>query len=136
MKRLLLALPLLLAAGCTTASTPYAPVGDVAWQAMGWSPAWQLAIGDDRIVLRTADHGERAWPRVLPRTVDGVRTWQSGSGADGITITAQPGPCQSPARAESRYVQNYEHHVAVSVGAGGEELRGCGGRLLEHVERR
>jgi hypothetical protein len=68
--------------------------------------------------------------------VDGVRTWQSGSGADGITITAQPGPCQSPARAESRYVQNYEHHVAVSVGAGGEELRGCGGRLLEHVERR
>jgi uncharacterized membrane protein len=137
MSRLLLALPLLLA-GCATSQTPYAPVRDVAYQAMGWNPMWLLTVGDDRIVLRQAGASERAWPRVLPRTVDGVRIWQSGAGADRITISAQPGPCQSGSggQAESDQVYNYEHHVAVSVGDQGLELRGCGGRMLERVERR
>ena len=134
MTRFLFAAPLLLAVGCATNSTPYAPVRDVAWQAMGWNPAWHLAIGDDRIVLRAGEAGERAWPRVLPRIIDGVSTWESGSGADAITITAQPGPCQSPAQGDGRFVLNYQHHVAVSVGR--EEYRGCGGRILERVERR
>jgi uncharacterized membrane protein len=134
MTRLLPALPLLVAAACAAAPRPYAPVRDVAYQAMGWNPAWQLAIGDGRIVLRAGDGGERAWPRVLPRTVDGVRIWQSGAGADGIIVTAQPGPCQSAARAGSAHVYNYEHHVSVSVGD--RRLGGCGGRMIERVERR
>ena len=46
MPRLLLALPLLLAAGCATSSTPYAPVRDPVYQAMGSQPFWQVVIGD------------------------------------------------------------------------------------------
>lgn len=135
MRRLLLALPLLAAAGCTTASTPYAPVRDPVWQAMGSRPFWQVVIGDDAIVFRpVAGGGERRWPRVLPRTVDGVRIWQSGAGADGITITARPGPCADEPR-EGREVA-YESHVTVRMGADGPELNGCGGRILQPAERR
>jgi uncharacterized membrane protein len=135
MHRLLLALPLLLAAGCATSSTPYAPVRDVAYQAMGTRPFWQVVIGDDRIVFRpVAGNGERSWPRVLPRTVDGVRTWQSGAGADGITITARPGPCADEPR-EGHEVR-YEHFVTVRMGEEGPELNGCGGRLLPREEAR
>ena len=130
MTRLFLAAPLLLAAACTTAPTPYAPVRDVAYQAMGTRPFWQLVIGDDAIVFRpVAGGGERRWPRVLPRTVDGVRTWQSGTGADGITVTARPGPCADEPR-EGREVR-FEHFVTVRTGEDGPELNGCGGRLLD-----
>ena len=128
MTRLLLAVPLLLAAACTTA--PYAPVRDVAYQAMGQQPFWQLVIGDDAIVFRpVAGGGERRWPRVLPRTIDGVRTWRSGSGAEGVTVTARPGPCASEGR-QNREMR-YEHVVTVRLGEGGPELTGCGGRLLD-----
>jgi uncharacterized membrane protein len=134
MGRLLLAL-LLVTAACAT--TPYAPVRDPAWQAMGWRPGWTLAIGDDRIVLRTAERGDRAWPRVLPRTVDGWRTWESGTGADRIRIAAHRTLCQSPDQPGSRYVYNYENQVAVSVGEqNSEEYRGCGGRIVERIEVR
>ncbi|MET0239434.1 MAG: hypothetical protein ABW184_06000, partial [Sphingobium sp.] len=116
-----------LAAGCAT--TPYAPVRDVSWQAMGSRPFWQVVIGDDAIVFRpVAGGGERRWPRVLPRTVDGVRTWQSGTGEGGITVTARPGPCADEPR-EGREV-HYEHFVTVRMGEDGPELNGCGGRLL------
>ena len=129
MTRLLLALPLLLAAGCATSRTPYAPVHDVAYQAMGTQPFWQLVIGDDSIVFRpVAGGGEQRWPRVLPRTVDGVKTWQSGTGAEGITITARPGPCADEPR-EGRELR-FEHAVTVRMGEDGPELTGCGGRLL------
>ena len=134
MTRLLLALPLLFAAGCTT-TQPYAPVRDVAYQAMGSQPFWQVVIGDSAIVFRpVAGGGERRWPRVLPRTVDGVRTWQSGAGAEGITITARPGPCAAEPR-EGRELR-YEHFVTIRMGEDGPELNGCGGRLLEGGERR
>lgn len=129
MTRVLIALPLILAAGCATSTTPYAPVHDVSYQAMGSQPFWQVVIGDDAIVFRpVAGGGERRWPRVLPRTVDGIRTWQSGSGGDGITITARPGPCADEPR-EGREV-HYEHAVTVRMGEDGPELIGCGGRLL------
>ena len=83
MSRLLLAVPLLLTVGCATSSTPYAPVRDPVYQAMGSQPFWQVVIGDDAIIFRpVAGGGERRWPRVLPRTVDGVRIWQSGRGSD------------------------------------------------------
>lgn len=133
-------LPLLLLAGCA-GQQPYDPVRNVRYSAIGQNPFWMVAIGDDRIVLTRGDRGgrltHRRYPRVLPSTVDEVRSWQSGTGADAITITSQRGPCQGPPQAGSRYVYNYEHHVAVSVGDRGmEELRGCGGRILERVERR
>lgn len=135
MRRLLFVLPLLAATACTTAGTPYAPVRDPSWQAMGTRPFWQVVIGDDAIVFRpVAGGGERRWPRVLPRTVDDVRTWQSGAGADGITITARPGPCADEPR-EGREV-SYESHVTVRIGADGPELTGCGGRILQPAERR
>ena len=93
MKRLLLAAPLLLATACATNSAPYAPVGDPWYQAIGAQPFWQVVIGDDVIVFRpVAGGGERRWSRVLPRTVEGVRTWQSGAGQEGIIVTARPGP--------------------------------------------
>lgn len=133
MRRLLLLLPLLAAACAST--TAYAPVRDPAWQAMGTRPFWQVVIGDDAIVFRPiAGGGERRWPRVLPRTVDGIRTWQSGSGADGITITARPGPCADEPR-EGREV-TYENAVTVRIGENGPELNGCGGRILQPAERR
>jgi len=128
MTRLLLALPLLASAACTSTS-PYAPVRDVSYQAMGSQPFWQVVIGDDAIVFRpVAGNGEQRWRRVLPRTVDGVRIWQSGTGADGITVSARPGPCADEPR-EGREV-HYEHFVTVRMGEDGPELNGCGGRLL------
>ena len=128
MKRLLLALPLLLAAGCAASSRPYAPVRDVAYQAMGAEPYWLLAIGDDRIVLRsTTFEGERAWPRTLPRTVNGVRSWRSESAGGTITVESRPGPCEDEGE------QLYEDNVRVILGD--HELTGCGGRLLERAPR-
>jgi uncharacterized membrane protein len=121
MTRLLLALPLLLAAGCATRSTPYAPVRDVAYQAMGWAPVFFLAIGDDRIVLRDGQGNERAWPRVLPRTVGGTRIWQSGAGAEAITVTARREECRGGGR-------TYRDRVTVRVPDA--QLGGCGGPLL------
>jgi uncharacterized membrane protein len=130
MHRLPLILPLLLAAtGCATGSTPYAPVRDISYQALGQQPAWHLVIGDDRIVFGpVAGGGDRSWPRVLPRTVDGVRIWQSGAGADQITVTARPGPCADEPQAGREVT--YEHHVTLRMGEDGPELNGCGGRLL------
>lgn len=122
MKRVLL-LALAALAACAETPRPYAPVRDVAYQAMGSQLFWFLAIGDNRIVLRTAQAPETVWPRTLPRIVDGVRTWQSGEGAGAITIEARPGPCTaSNGRA-------YEDNVRVR--AGDNELTGCGGRQIE-----
>ena len=135
MSRLLLALPLLAATGCATSPMPYAPVRDVSFQAMGSQPFWQLVIGDDAIIFRPiAGNREQRWPRVLPRTVNGVRTWQSGTGSEGITITARPGPCADEPR-EGHEVR-YEHFVTVRMGEDGPELNGCGGRLLPRERNR
>ena len=103
---------------------PYAPVQQVHYQAVGAEPFWTLAIGDDRIVLRigSAEGGGAVWPRVLPRIVDGVRTWESGDGVRVIAVQARPGLCQT------RTGQAYEDHVRVRLS--GRELNGCGGRLV------
>ena len=121
MTRLLLTLPFLALAACATSQRPYAPVEDIRYQAAGTEPFWLLAIGDDRIVLRTANEGERSWPRTLPRTDGDTRIWQSGEGAAGITIEARPGPCTA------RNERVYEDEVTIR--AGGQSLTGCGGRL-------
>jgi uncharacterized membrane protein len=122
MRKLAPILALAAIAGCAGTPRPYAPVRDIAYQAMGSQLFWFLAIGDGRIVLRTAGAPESVWPRTLPRIVDGVRTWQSGEGANAITIEALPGPCSANGRA---YADN------VIVRTGGSELTGCGGRLVE-----
>ena len=62
MKRALL-LALAVLAGCAETPRPYVPVSDVAYQAMGSQLFWFLVIGDDRIVLRTAQAPETIWPR-------------------------------------------------------------------------
>lgn len=125
MTRLLLALPLLLAAGCAAGSRPYAPVRDVAYQALGAEPFWLLTIGDDRILLRTGEQGELVLPRRLPRTRDGVRIWESGpDNLITLIVEARRGPCTAPDGAV------YQDHVRVRSTSVGAPLEGCGGRML------
>ena len=112
---------LLLGSACETARQD---VRDPLYEAHGSEPFWGLAIGEDRIVLNaTLDEiGEMTWPRTLPRTVGGVRTWQSGEGARAVSIESRRGPCTNEAH------EIYEDEVVVRVG--GLELSGCGGRLI------
>ena len=126
MTRFLPALPALALAACATSNTPYAPVDNVRYQAMGAEPFWLLVIGDDRIVLRTSEQGEDSvWPRTLPRTENGTRIWQSGEGVQVIAVEARPGPCET----ESEQV--YADRVRIRLS--GRELNGCGGRLLRRA---
>ena len=126
---------LLLLAGCQTASRPYAPVDNVRYSAIGHAPFWMVTISDDRIVLRLGHDGSEegkeyddvVYPRTLPRTEDGFRTWQSGEGTAVITIQARPGPCEGAGG------RHYEDHVRVRLS--GRELSGCGGRLLRENGR-
>ena len=128
MRKLALLPPLLLAAGCATPPRPYAPARDVAYQAIGAEPFWVLTIGDDRIVLRSSSlEGERSWPRTLPRTVAGVRTWRSEHEGSAVTVESRPGPC------ETEGAEVYEHNVRVIVGD--QALSGCGGRMLRRNRR-
>jgi uncharacterized membrane protein len=135
MKPLHLLLPAVaLTAACASgARQPYAPVGHVSYQAMGAEPFWVLTIGDDLIVLDTGlgqdgaeGGGPATWPRTLPRTVDGVKTWESGDGTSVIGIEARPGPCTTEG------AEIYEDHVRVRLS--GRELNGCGGRLIGREE--
>ena len=129
-QKFLMLLPVaLLASACATAPRPYAPVQNVRYSALGHDPFWMVTIGDDRIVLRTArqdgdaEGAEAVFPRTLPRTVDGVRTWESGSGTVVIAVEARPGRCEGSGG------RVYEDHVRVRLS--GRELTGCGGRLGE-----
>ena len=127
----LLLLPLALLAACKTYDRPYAPVENVRYSAIGYDPFWLLTIGDDRIVLRIGHDGggeareydDAVFPRTLPRTVDGVRTWQSGEGTAVIAIEAHRGPCEGSGG------RRYEDLVRVRLS--GRELTGCGGRLVD-----
>ena len=113
-------------AGCAQTSRPYAPIDNVRYSALGQNPFWMVTIGDDAIILTFgSDPGARPgrlnshrWPRTLPRTVDGVRRWESGSGTEIIAVEAREGPCEaSGARFRDR----------VRVTLSGRELEGCGG---------
>ena len=120
--------PLSLAAACQTNSRPYAPVDNVRYTALGQDPFWMVTIGDDAIVLTFGPQpGEEArrlrghrYPRTLPRTVDGVRRWESGDGTAVISVEAFPGPCDGSGGARFR------DRVRLS----GRELHGCGGPRL------
>lgn len=130
MKRLLsLALPITLAmlAGCSTSSRPLSPVEDFQYGAISHDPFWLVSIGDDKIVLTLGPEGGRAdgelvsyeYPRVLPKTTDGVRRWQSAEGNQVITVEARPGPCTTGGR-------TYADSTRVLLG--GRMMEGCGGR--------
>lgn len=126
MRHRLLLLPLILA-GCTGHPRPYAPVENVYYAAIGQEPFWMLAIGDDSIVLtfgpdpgaRRGDLDSHRYPRTLPRTVGGVRTWESGNDTAAITVQAIEESCQG---SRGRV---YRDHVRVRLD--GRELHGCGG---------
>jgi uncharacterized membrane protein len=128
MKHILPLLAVALLAGCATAPRPYSPVEDVSYSAVGHDPFWSLAIGDDAIVLSLPPApGSREilstrYPRVLPRTVDGIRRWESGEGTAVISVEARNGPCTG-----SRGIRYAD---TVRVRLSGRELEGCGGRLL------
>ena len=125
--RITAVLPGLLLAACASTPRPYAPVENVRYSAVGETPFWMLAIGDDRIVLRVAGaDGDAVWPRTLPRTQGGVTTWQSGDGTGVITVEARHAPCTNAAG------RRFEDNVVVRLS--GRELRGCGGRLLGERE--
>ena len=130
MRRSLMLLPLVLAAGCQTSSRPYAPIDNVRYSAIGHDPFWMVTIGDDAIVLSAGPQpGTREqrvrgyrYPHTLPRTVDGLRRWESAEGTAVISIEAFPGPCEG-----SRGVR-YRDRVRVRLS--GRELNGCGGPRL------
>jgi uncharacterized membrane protein len=123
-----------LLAGCAAAPRPYAPVADVSYSAVGHDPFWSLAIGDDAIVLSlppapgSRDILSQRYPRVLPRTLDGVRRWESGEGAAVISVEARNGPCTGSRG--TRYADT------VRVRLSGRELQGCGGRLIRKASGR
>jgi uncharacterized membrane protein len=121
---------LLLLAGCAASQAPYSPARDVRYSAIGQDPFWMVTIGDDRIVLTLgpAEGGKgklisHSYKRVLPRTVDGVKSWESADGTAVIMVEARPGPCTGSRGAR------FEDEVRVRLS--GRELHGCGGQRIE-----
>lgn len=124
----------LLATGCAHADEePLSLVDNPHYQAMGWSPVWQLAIGDEDIALKLG-HGNftdsdvasvvHRFPRPGARHIDGGRRWHSpGRGGPAITVEARPGPCD--------FGRGPRFEDVVKVRLGDREFNGCGGRLLE-----
>jgi uncharacterized membrane protein len=135
MRTLSLLPPLLLLAACAAEREPFSPVHQVSYSAVGENPFWSLAIGDDAIVLTFGSNSRPGrgalesvrYPRVLPRTVNGVTRWESGEGTAVIAVEAQPGPCTG-----SRGVR-FEDRVVVRLS--GRQLNGCGGRILSRGAR-
>jgi uncharacterized membrane protein len=126
MKRLL-PLMLALSAGCSAVrDEPYNPVEHFQYGAISHDPFWLVSIGDDKIVLTLGPSGGRAdgelnsfaYPRALPRTVNGVRRWESGEGTQVIAIEARPGPCTTGGR-------TYADRTIVYLS--GRTMTGCGG---------
>lgn len=130
MTRLLVAftLPLLFAAGAATAQNrPGRLATDVAYEAKGAGPEWQLAVGD-RIALRLSPEREdgfvtlQYFPRTRGRNADGVRRWESRTpGGMTIVIEAREQEC-------TLGVARYRDTVTVTTAE--RRLTGCGGREL------
>lgn len=122
-------LPLLLLAGCAASQAPYSPARDVRYSALGHDPFWMVTIGDDKIVLTfgPATGGSRklaghSFRRVMPRMVDGVKSWESADGTAVILVEARREDCIGSGGAV------FEDRVRVRLS--GRELHGCGGRRI------
>jgi uncharacterized membrane protein len=126
-----LATALFLLAGCTTRNEPLSLVDNPRYQAIGGSPFWLLAVGEDVIVLRlhhdsiadskTSSLTYRARnPRADYR--DGTKIWEAGSGTALMRVEARRGTCR---RSDGATYQD-----EVRVRHAGRELRGCGGRMI------
>lgn len=130
--RPLLLLAALLAAGCAhEGEEPLSLVDNPHYQALGHSPRWTLAIGDDDIALRLGHDNfpeggvafvDYRFPRRGARHVDGGRRWHSTRGDSAITVEARPGPC------DLGRGDRFEDVVLVRLGS--REYRGCGGHPL------
>jgi hypothetical protein len=124
---------LLLLSGCATSGADNeALVDNLTYRAAG-APSWGVYIGDDIVVHLGHDHfdGNIAYVRYLypaatPRHIPGgIRRWRTGRGRRGVLIEAHPGPCTSLGGS------TYEDHVRILHR--GQELTGCGGRLLQEA---
>jgi len=129
MKQLPILALVLACAGCAGAGQLHAPVKNAKYGAISHDPFWLVSVGDDRIVLTSgsvggaADGGlnSYAYPRVLPRTVNGVKRWDAGAGTNVLSLEARPGPCTTGGR---RYPDR------VKVYLSGVTMEGCGGREI------
>lgn len=128
-----LLLLLLAAGGCAgTASRPFDPVRDVQYSAIGSEPFWTMSIGAERIVLALGADRSRGgdglarfdFPRVLPRTVDGVRRWETEANGRNLVVESRSGPCRNGGRGGLAF----EDEVRILFD--GLTLTGCGGRQL------
>jgi hypothetical protein len=127
MRILFLAFSLLFAAGVATSQTrPARLATDVAYEAKGAGPDWQLAVGD-RIALRLSPVGDgfvtlQYFPRTRARNADGIRRWESRTlGGATILIEAREQECTLGAA-------HYRDSVTVTTAE--RRLTGCGGRQL------
>ena len=129
MTRLLFAftLPLLFAPGAATSQTrPARLATDVAYEAKGAGPDWQLAVGD-RIALRLSPVGDgfvtlQYFPRTRARNAEGIRRWESRT-PGGATIVIE-------AREEACTLGTARYRDSVTVTTSERRLTGCGGRQL------
>ncbi|HEX6376159.1 MAG TPA: hypothetical protein VFZ91_10610 [Allosphingosinicella sp.] len=122
----------LLAAGCAhSGDEPLSLVDNPHYQALGHSPRWTLAIGEDDIALRLGHDNfperevafvDYRFPRRGARHIDGTRRWHSSHGGSAIIVEARPGPC------DLGHGDRFED--VVSVRLGDREYQGCGGRLV------
>ena len=121
-----LLLPLLLAAGCETNRTPYSPVENVRYSAIGQEPFWMVTIGDDSIVLAFGPRsgrtcGEARRPPIPAHPAPPCRRrhhWTSLDGPGRIGTT------------RARVLARARAAFAIATGARPpqrREMHGCGG---------
>lgn len=142
MSRLLPAVPLLIAAGCTYGPSLEVPVHGSPYRAAGDRPSWWAMIGTDEIAFRKADEVWQIQRRRELRVVDGVRIWRSREPNSSLTVEARREPCTDAGgqRFEDR-VDVRLRGVNVDLTNNGalssfeETLSGCGGRQLREEDR-
>lgn len=125
MTRMLIALPLLLAAGAASAQSQRL-VANQNYEARGQHPGWRLGIGE-RIVLRMDPDQDgfamlQYFPRARGRNADGMKRWESRTaGGSVMVIEARQEPCT---------LGNERFRDTVTVTQGPRRLSGCGGPRL------
>lgn len=130
MTRFLLAIPLLLTAGCGHNLLQGGPPRQPPYRATGQQPFWEVLIQGGVIAFRPAPGGgDRTWRAVRPRVRGNVTTWRTGHGNQGIEIVARRTGCTLPGQGRGTEM-SYEQSVTVRLGREGPEYIGCGGRIF------